>query len=40
MTYGEGRDIRLTSRALAGAALAVDDRIVHLNAFALNEVSR
>jgi hypothetical protein len=31
---GEGRDIRLSGRSLTGAALAVNDRIVHLTAFA------
>ncbi len=34
---GEGKDIRLTGQALAGAALATDDRIVHLSAFSISE---
>jgi hypothetical protein len=34
---GEGRDIRLADPALTGAALAADDRIVHLSAFAVND---
>jgi hypothetical protein len=32
---GEGEDIRLAGPALTGAALAADDRIVHLSAFAV-----
>ncbi len=31
---GQGQDLRLTSSALTGAALAADDRVVHLSAFA------
>ncbi len=32
---GEGNDLRLEAEGLTGAALAVDDRIVHLSAFKL-----
>ena len=31
---GQGQDLRLTGAALTGAALAADDRVVHLSAFA------
>ncbi len=31
---GEGADIRISGRNITGAALAVDDRIIHLSAFA------
>jgi len=31
---GQGQDLRLTGSALTGAALAADDRVVHLSAFA------
>ncbi len=34
---GAGKDIRLSGHALAGAALATDDRIVHLSAFSISE---
>lgn len=34
---GEGRDIRLSDRNLTGAALAADDRIIHLSAFTISE---
>ncbi len=30
---GEGRDVRLSGKNLTGAALVVDDRVVHLSAF-------
>jgi hypothetical protein len=32
---GEGRDVRLSGPNLTGAALAADDRIIHLSAFAI-----
>ena len=31
---GQGQDLRLTSQGVTGAALAADDRVVHLSAFA------
>jgi len=37
---GEGRDVRLTSAGLTGAALASDGRIVHLSAFVLADGPR
>ncbi|MBN2242583.1 MAG: hypothetical protein JW793_07830 [Acidobacteria bacterium] len=32
---GEGKDVRLSGKNLTGAALVVDDRVVHLGAFAV-----
>lgn len=37
---GEGEDIRFSSPGLAGAALKVKDRILHLCAFALSDTAR
>ncbi|MBT8144965.1 MAG: hypothetical protein KJO55_09710, partial [Gammaproteobacteria bacterium] len=34
---GMGRDIRIDGQQLVGGALAVDDRLVHLSAFAVND---
>lgn len=34
---GEGRDVRLSGKDLTGAALVVDDRVVHLSAFAVGK---
>lgn len=33
---GEGRDIRLSGGGLTGAALSVDNRVIHLTAFSMN----
>ena len=35
---GEGEDLRLEAEGLTGAALAVDDRIVHLSAFRMPSI--
>ena len=35
---GEGQDLRLEADGLTGAALEVDDRIVHLSAFRMGGV--
>ena len=32
---GEGRDVRLSGKELAGAALIVDNRVIHMSAFAV-----
>jgi len=37
---GEGRDVRLTSPGLTGAALASEGRIVHMSAFVLADGPR